>query len=117
MFRFFTQAPVGSPMHTSRFHPKRLSWGPAQARSDLFGAACGSHPGILLLALIGQAKAAPAEEATVRPVKLRNPPVTILSRAVKPRPETTKMTFGPANGHILRCPFLFTADETWLKGP
>ena len=89
MFRFLAQAAIGSPMHTARLHAKRFRRGRPQTRSDLLRSACGPHPRILLLARIGQAKAAPACEAPVCPVKLCNPPATKASftraRAIEPR--------------------------------
>jgi hypothetical protein len=102
-------------MHTARLHPKRLRCGPAQAHSDLLGATCGPHSGILLLALIGQPEAAPADEAAVGPIKLSDPPVTILTRAIKPWSETAEMAFGPLDSDTLRCPFFYASDETLLK--
>jgi hypothetical protein len=102
-------------MHTARLQSQRLRCGPAEARSDPLGATCGPNSGILPLALIGQAKAAPTAKATVRPVKLCNLPVTILSRALKPWSETTEMAFGPLNRNTLRCPFFYAADKTPLK--
>ena len=109
------KASIGPPMHTARLHPKRLRRGPAQPCSDLLVATRGPDSGILLLALISQAKAAPADEATVRPVKLRHLPVTILSWATKPRPEATEMAFGPENEDTLRCPLFYAVYKTQLK--
>ena len=121
MFRFLAQAPVGSPMHTARLHAKRLRRGPPQPRSDLFRTACGPHSRILLLARIGQAKAAPAGEATICPVKLCDAPATKASftptRAIEPRSLAAEMALGPVDGHSLCGKFFDAVNETRMKNP
>ena len=119
MFRFLAQAAIGSPMHTARLHARRFRRGRPQTRSDLLRSACGPHPRILLLARIGQAKAAPACEATVCPVKLCNPPATKASftraRAIEPRSLAAEMALGPMDGDFLCRKFLDAVNETRMK--
>jgi hypothetical protein len=119
MFSLLAKASIGSPMHMARLYPKRLRCGPAQARFDLLGATCGAHSGILLLALIGQAKAASARHATVHPIKHRNPPTTrlsfILARAIEPRPLAAEMALSPVDRDCLVRKFFDAVNENRMK--
>jgi hypothetical protein len=72
-----------------------------------------------LLARIGQAKAAPACEAPVCPVKLCNPPATKASftceRAIEPRSLAAEMALGRVDGDSLCGKFFDAVNETRLK--